>query len=153
MLQRIKNDIKEAMRNKDTELRGLLRLVIANADAIAKKDVKSIVDGVGRETTTEDIMLALQRQIKQTKDVINTINENGRDASKDEKEVQILMTYLPQQMSEEEVTELVNKIVSEIPEADRTPKARGRVMGALKEYKDVLDMKFAGGIAGKLLSA
>ena len=70
------------MRNKDTELRGLLRLVIANADAIAKKDVKAIVDGVGRETTTEDIMLALQRQIKQTKDVINTINENGRDASK-----------------------------------------------------------------------
>ena len=54
---------------------------------------------------------------------------------KDEKEVQILMTYLPQQMSEEEVTELVNKIVSEIPEADRTPKARGRVMELLKNTK------------------
>jgi len=145
MLQTIKNDIKAAMREKNNELKSILRMVMAKANDTAKADGD-------RDTSDADVMSAIQKQIKQNKDVIEIAKENGRDASKDEKEVEILMNYLPQQMTEEEIQTLVEGIVSELPEDKRNNKGRGIVMGKLKPYKDQLDMGKASQIAGKLLS-
>ena len=145
MLQTIKNDIKEAMRAKNNDLKNILRMVMAKANDTAKADGN-------RETTDEDVMSAIQKQIKQNKDVITLAKENDRDSDKDEREVEILMNYLPQQMSEEDIQTLVEGIVSELPEDKRNNKGRGIVMAKLRPYKDQLDMGKASQIAGKLLS-
>jgi len=145
MLQTIKNDIKEAMREKNNELKSILRMVMAKANDTAKADGN-------RETTDADVMSAIQKQIKQNKDVITLAKENDRDSDKDEREVEILMNYLPQQMSEEDIQTLVEGIVSELPEDKRNNKGRGIVMAKLRPYKDQLDMGKASQIAGKLLS-
>ena len=65
MLQTIKNDIKEAMREKNNELKSILRMVMAKANDTAKADGN-------RETTDADVMSAIQKQIKQNKRCYNS---------------------------------------------------------------------------------
>lgn len=145
MLIKINNDIKTAMREKNPQVRDLLRLIMAKANDIAKSDNQ-------RDVEDKDVMTAIHRQIKQNKDVISIAADNGRDTSKDEAEVTILMTYLPKQKSVEEVTEIISNIVSNLPEEKRNQKGRGLVMKELSQYKDVMDMKEASHIAGDLLN-
>ncbi len=149
MLARINTDIKKAMKDKNTIVRDLLRLIKARANDIAKDDTKRPLEE--RTANDADIMTAIHRQIKQNKDVILIASENGRDTDKDENEVEILMTYLPVQKTEDEVKEIVLGIISNLPEDKRNPKGRGLVMKELSQYKDVLDMKAAGNIAGDML--
>jgi len=144
MIKRINTDIKNAMRAKDVLLRDILKFVYGRAKDIAINDKQ-------RELTDADILLAIQRQIKQNKDVINIAKKNGRDFSKDQKEIDILMNYLPKQKTKEEILKIVSDIVNNLPEEQRNPKSRGLVMKELSTFKDVLDMKEAGNIAGELL--
>ena len=145
MLKKINEDIKSAMKNKETKVRNILRMVLAKAKDLAKSDKN-------REVTSEDIKNAIQKQIKQNKETISYSKEDGRDCSKEEKEVEILMSYLPKQKTKEEMQELVRSIIDTLPEDKRNPKGRGIVMKELSKYKDVVDMKEAGNFAATLLN-
>ena len=145
MLKKINEDIKSAMKNKETEVRNILRMVLAKAKDLAKSDKN-------REVTSEDVKNAIQKQIKQNKETISYSKEDGRDCSKEEKEIEILMSYLPKQKTKEEMQELVKSIVDTLPEDKRNLKGRGLVMKELSQYKDVIDMKEAGNFAATLLN-
>ena len=145
LIKTIQENIKTAMREKDANKRDILRMVITKAKEIAKRDNK-------RDVKDEDVLTGIQKQIKQNKETLEFIKQDGRDSSKIENEIEILSAYLPEQMSRDRMTELVRGIVSNIPEDQRNQKARGLVMKELSKYKDTLDMKEAGAFAATLLS-
>ena len=142
MLKRIQEDIKKAMKEKNTEVRNILRIIVAKAKDIAKNDRN-------REVTNEDVMTAIQRQIKQNKETISFAEKEARDTTKEEAEITVLMEYLPKQKTEEEIRELIVQIIETISEEG--PRARGKVMKELSKYKNEIDMKIASQIAGEFL--
>lgn len=145
MINKIKNDIKAAMRSKDIQKRDILRMIMARAKTIAKDDNQ-------RDVTDKDIFSSIQKQIKQNKETITHLKTEGRDISKESLEISILTEYLPKQMSESEMKNLVSSIIEDIPKDERTPKAKKIIMGKLSEYRDQLDMKEASNFASTLLS-
>ena len=144
MLKKINENIKTAMRNKKTAERNILRMVLSKAKLIAKNDND-------RELTDKDILVAIRKQIKQNKETIVCLIEGKRDTSKEDFEVEILSTYLPTQMSFDEMQKIVKKIVETIPEEDKNPKSKGLVMGKLSQYRDSIDMKEASKFADTFL--
>jgi uncharacterized protein YqeY len=142
MLQTIQNDIKTAMKNKNVEERNILRMIVSKAKDIAKNDGN-------RNTTSEDVMVAIQRQIKQNKETISFAEKENRDISKETQEIEILEKYLPTQKTDEEITKLIETILASTE--DRSPRVRGFVMKELSQYKNELDMKKASQILSSLL--
>jgi uncharacterized protein YqeY len=133
------------MKLREISKRDILRMVMAKAKDIAKKDKN-------REVTDLDLLSAIQKQIKQNKETLEFLKKDNRDCSEAENEIEILSTYLPEQMSKDRMAELVRGIVNNIPEDQRNQKARGIVMKELSKHKDTLDMKEAGAFAATLLS-
>lgn len=121
---RITDDMKAAMRAKDSERLTTIRGLLA---AIKQKEVdeRVVVDDVG-------VVAIVDKLIKQRKDSISQFNAGGRPdlAEKEQLELQILEPYLPQRMSAEEVQAAVSAIVSELGAAG--PGDMGRVMAAIK---------------------
>lgn len=135
---KILNDYKEAMKNKDTlksSVLSFLRAELMNV-AIAKK--KSRLDD-------NDIIAAIRKQIKERRDSIEQFTKGNRQdlADKETRELEILKTYLPPELS----TDALKKIIEDaivITQA-LSIKDMGRVM------KEVTD-KVAGQADGKLVS-
>jgi len=144
MLKEINKNIKQAMRDKNTVRRNILRMILSRAKLIAKNDKD-------RELTDEDIFTSIRKQIKQNKETIVCLKEGKRDFSQEEFEMEILSTYLPAQMSSAEMEKIVVGLIEEIPEEKRNLKSKGLIMGKLSQYKDSLDMKEAGNFANTLL--
>lgn len=146
MLKQINANIKTAMREKNNEVKDILRLILGKA-----KDIAIAREEGQREVTSEDVKTAIQKQIKQNKETIVVLKDNARDFSKEENEIAILMEYLPKQMSTEDMNTLVRSIVDKIPEEDRIPRAKGTIMKELAPYRDTIDMKEAGNFASTFL--
>ena len=121
--EKIDEDIKSAMKTRE-ELRlsalRMLKAAIGNAE-IAKK--KTLVD--------EDIISLLQTAVKQRKDSAEQFGAGNRPelAEKEKAEIKILEAYLPAQLGEQEVRELVAKAVADTGAAGA--KDIGKVMGKL----------------------
>jgi uncharacterized protein len=120
----ITEDMKTAMRAKDTERLGTIRLLLA---ACKQKEVDERVvldDGA--------VVALVDKLIKQRKDSISAFVEASRQdlADKEEAEMRVLQAYLPQRMSAEEVAAEVAAIVSEL--GAKGPGDMGKVMGAVK---------------------
>jgi len=144
MLKRINTEIKQAMREKNTVMRDILRMVVAKAKLTAKNEND-------REVTNEDILSTVRKQIKENKDSVDALKEAGRIFEKEVLEIEVLSEYLPAQMPAGEMQKIVTDIVSGIPEDKRNMKSKGIVMGKLSKYRDSLDMKEAGNFADTLL--
>lgn len=137
----IKEDIKNAMKQNDSFSRDILRFVLSKANSIAKEDKN-------RELEEKDILVAIQRQIKQNKEVIEIYKKEHKDFSKEEKEISILIEYLPKQKTEEEMKTIILNIIDSV---EKSPKSKGLVMKELAKYKDEMDMKRAGEIVNEML--
>jgi len=124
--QQLKEDLKKAMLAKDSETTSVLRMVIS---AVGYFEIQK--GGAGYEASDEDVLQVLQREAKQRKDSIEQFRNGGREelAAKEEKELQMLQAYLPQQMSEEEITNLVEEAITQTGAS--SPQDMGKVMGAL----------------------
>lgn len=125
----ITEDMKTAMRAKDSERLGTIRLLLA---AMKQKEVdeRVVLDDVA-------VVAIVDKLIKQRKDSIAAyVSANRQDlADKEEAELKVLQTYLPQRMSVEEVLAEVKAIVAELgAELGRTvgPGDMGKVMGVVK---------------------
>jgi len=133
--QKILEDLKSAMKAGETEKRDVLRML----DSMIK-NVE--IEKMKRETglTDEESMEVVSRAVKQRKDAIAQYEEGGRPelAEKEKKEMEILMTYLPAQMSEEKVREAVAQIIAESGATSKadTGKVMGQAMGKLKGQAD-----------------
>jgi len=87
--------------------------------------------GAGYEATDEDVMDVIGREIKKRRESIEMYEKGGRQelADKEKLELEILQTYLPEQMTEEEVQVLVNEAITQT--GAKTMQDMGKVMGAL----------------------
>jgi uncharacterized protein len=125
----ITEDMKTAMRAKDAERLGTIRLLLA---AIKQKEVDERV-------TLDDagVVAVVDKLLKQRKDSITAFEQAGRDdlAAKEKSEAEVLQTYLPARLSVEEVTAAVQALVAQVTvELGRAPGAAdmGKLMGAAK---------------------
>jgi len=123
--EQITEDMKTAMRAKDSERLGTIRLLQA---AIKQKEVD---ERVALEDDSA-IVAIVDKLIKQRKDSIAAFEGAGRQdlADKEKSELVVLQAYLPERMSAEEVTAAVKAIVAELGAAG--PGDMGKVMGAVK---------------------
>ena len=120
----VTEDMKNAMRAKDSERLGTIRLLLAAAKQ-KEVDERVVVDDV--------MMIAIvDKLIKQRKDSVAafTLAERMDLADKESSEIKVLEAYLPQRLSAEEVLAEVRAIVAELGASG--PGDMGKVMGAVK---------------------
>lgn len=129
----INQDLKNAMLAKDELKTSVIRMLKAEL-------MKIETDGSGREINEGIIQDSAKRLIKQRKDSAEQFKKGGRPelAEKEENEVKILMTYLPEQMSEEELTKIIKDTMLEtgISEKSGMGKLMGALMGKVKGKAD-----------------
>jgi uncharacterized protein YqeY len=120
----IKDDIKTAMKAKDVQKRDALRLL--------DSALKQIEVDERKELTDEDVMAIIAKQIKQRNDAATQYRDAGRDdlLEKELAEIAIYETYLPAQLSDEELAEALKAIIAEV--GAESMKDMGKVMGAAK---------------------
>lgn len=143
---RINNDIKEAMKAKDqARLRGVR--AVKSAILLLK------TDGSGNEIDESAEIKMLQKLIKQRQDSYDIyVKQNRVDLATIEKEeIDVIMQYLPKQLSSEELELGIKKIISDIGASGI--KDMGKVMGiASKEFEGKADGKTISGIVKNLLA-
>jgi uncharacterized protein len=122
--ERITEDMKAAMRAKDAERLGTIRLLTA---AMKQKEVDERV-----ELDDTAVIGILDKMLKQRKDSIEAFEKAGRQdlADKEKAEVAVLQAYLPARLSAEEINAQVKAIVAEL--GAKGPGDMGKVMGAVK---------------------
>ena len=122
--EQITEDMKAAMRAKDSERLGTIRLLTA---AMKQKEVDERV-----ELDDAMVVAIVDKLVKQRKDSIAAFEQGGRAdlAAQEAAEMAVLQTYLPQRLSADEVAAEVRAIVAELGAAG--PGDMGRVMGAVK---------------------
>ncbi len=120
MREKILNDIKEAMKSKDKELLNVLRMVkgAAQLEEINKK----------RELNDEEMTAIVSKQIKTRKETISDLEKANRPdlIEQNNLEISILSKYMPEMMSEEEITRIVKEVISNV---NPNPNEIGKVMG------------------------
>lgn len=120
----ITEDMKTAMRAKDSERLGTIRLLLA---ALKQKEVdeRVVLDDVA-------VVAIVDKLIKQRKDSIAAFEQAARQdlADKEKSELLVLQAYLPERMSAEETLAAVRAIVAELGASG--PGDMGKVMGAVK---------------------
>ena len=122
--ERITEDMKAAMRAKDAERLGTIRLLTA---AMKQKEVDERV-----ELDDVAVIGIVDKMLKQRKDSIEAFEKAGRQdlADKEKAEVTVLQTYLPARLSGDEIAAEVKAIVAEL--GAKGPGDMGKVMGAVK---------------------
>jgi len=141
--QKLQEELKQAMLAKDELKTSVLRLLLSSINYYEIEKGKA-----GYEATDEDILTVIQREIKQRKDSIEHFESAGRQelVDKETKELEILQSYMPEQMGEEEVKNIVEQTISEVGAA--SIQEMGKVMGALTpKLKGKADM----GMVSKLV--
>ena len=121
----ITDDMKAAMRAKDTERLGTIRLLTA---AMKQKEVDERV-----ELDDAAVVGIVDKLIKQRKDSIDAFQKAGRQdlADKEAAETKVLQAYLPARLSADEVATEIKAIVAEL--GAKGPGDMGKVMGAAKQ--------------------
>ena len=106
--ERINNDLKEAMKSKDSFRVSVIRMV-KGAMQLAKPNPRE-------ELTDDDVITVISKQIKMRNDSIKEFEAAGRSdlVEQNKKEIEILNTYMPKQLSEEELTEIIDKVFEEV---------------------------------------
>ena len=123
--ERITEDMKAAMRAKEAERLGAIRMLTA---AIKQKEVDERV-----ELDDAGVVAIVDKLLKQRKDSIEAFEKAGRQdlADKEKSEVAVLQAYLPARLSADEVAAEVKAIVAEV--GAKGPGDMGKVMGAAKQ--------------------
>ena len=136
MKNRLNTDLKSAMKEKDT-----LRL---NAIRLVKKYIQELETSVGHngEATDAEIMKIISKLVKQGRDSADQYKNAGRTDLYDEEMAQVLVleSYLPKQMTDDEIAVEVDKVMSETGSTN---------MGVLMKE---LNMRLAGRADGKTIS-
>lgn len=124
LISDIKNDLKQAMLDKQDLVRDTIRMFLSEVQRFEIDNKEDVDDAKALQI--------INKMIKQRNDSISQFRDGGRDdlAEKEQKEVDILSKYKPQQLSEEEIT---SKVVEAIKESDAdSMQDIGKVMGLLK---------------------
>ncbi|MEO7294873.1 MAG: GatB/YqeY domain-containing protein [Candidatus Limnocylindria bacterium] len=142
---RIESAMRDAMRARDGQRTQTLRMVMAAAH--------NVKIARGRELTDEDVVDVLTRQVKQRRESIAMFRDAGREekAAAEEAEAAILAEFLPQQLTEDEVTSLVRAAIAETGASSTAD--LGRVMGRVSpQTKGRADGRLVSEVVRRLLA-
>ncbi len=145
LLERIDNDLKKAIKEKDSLRLSCLRML--------KTSIKKVQVEKGRELKDEEIIKVIQSLIKKGKEAAENFRKGGREdlAEKEEKEVSIFSEYLPEQLSPEQIENIVREAIAEVNATGL--KDLGKVMKvAMAKVAGRAQGKDVSEIAKKLLS-
>ena len=133
-------DLKKAMLAKDEKSLRSLRAI--KAALIQAKTA----EGAGGKVSEEEETKLLQKLVKQRKDSLEIYEKQGRNdlAIKEKEEIEVIETFLPKQLSEEELREALTRIIAETGAS--SPADMGKVMGAANK-------QLAGKADGKTIAA
>jgi uncharacterized protein YqeY len=122
--QRIDSDMKDAMRAKDKERLGTVRLILA---AIKQREVD---ERIALDDT--QVLAVLEKMVKQRRDSISQFEAAGRTdlADKEKSELTLIQTYMPAQLSEAEIDTIIDQAIA--ASGATSAKDMGKVMGPLK---------------------
>lgn len=122
--QQINEDMKSAMRAKETARLGAIRLLLA---AMKQREVDERI-----ELTDADVVAIIEKMLKQRRDSISQYKAANRQDLVDveEFEVSVLQTYMPQQLSEAEIAAAIAEAIAATGAAG--PQDMGKVMGVVK---------------------
>ncbi len=150
MREQLNQALKDKMREKDSNAVSTLRLILA---ALKDRDIaarsKGEMDGIG----DSDILQMLQTMVKQRRDSIQMYEQGGRAelAAKEQAEIDVIETFLPKQMNEEEMKEAISTLIEELGASSL--KDMGNVMGAMRErFAGQMDFGKASGLVKALLA-
>ena len=148
--EKINNEYKTALKSKDKIKISTYRLILSG---IKDLDISNRSGPNKKETDDEEIKKLLKKMIKQRNESVEIYKKNKReDLLKIEQgEIDLLSTYLPKQLSEEETKKICSEIITKV--GAQTIKDMGKVMGELKKnYSDSIDFSKAGSMLKELLN-
>ena len=148
--EKINDEYKTALKSKDKNKISTYRLILSG---IKDLDISNRSGPNKKETDDEDIKKLLKKMIKQRNESVEIYKKNRReDLLKIEQgEIDLLSTYLPEQLSEEETKKICSEIISKV--GAQSIKDMGKVMGELKKnYSDSIDFSKAGLMLKELLN-
>ncbi|MFA7083846.1 MAG: GatB/YqeY domain-containing protein [Arcobacteraceae bacterium] len=144
LIEQLKNDLKEAMRAKDILKRDTIRAI--------NTMIKQVEVDERKELNDEDVIKLIQRGIKQREEAASQYKDAGRDdlVQKELEQVEVFKSYLPQQLSDEELENRMKIIIQDVGAASM--KDMGKVMGvASKTLAGAADGKRINEMVKKLL--
>ncbi|MDQ0351064.1 uncharacterized protein YqeY [Alkalibacillus filiformis] len=123
LLDRLNEDMKQAMRNKEKEKLTVIRAIKSSLqnEAIKKNE----------ELTEDDELQVLTREVKQRKDSLQEFKAASREdlVEKTERELALIETYLPKQLSDEELHQIIEETIQEVGATAK--QQMGQVMSAV----------------------
>ncbi len=140
--QQLREELKQSMLAKDELKTSVLRLLLS---ALNYYEIQK--GGAGYEASEEDVLTVIQKEAKQRNDSIEQFRNAGRQdlVDKEQKELELLQAYLPEQMSEDEVKSIVEQTITET--GATSMQDMGKLMGALNgKLKGKADMGMISGI-------
>ena len=135
LLERLNSDMKQAMKNKEKDKLAVIRLIKA---AIQNESIK-----VGHDLSEEEELTVLSRDVKQRKDSLHEFEKAGREdlVDKIRTELKYVELYMPEQLSEEELSKIVNQAIADTGASSKAemgkvmsvimPKVKGKADGSL----------------------
>ena len=148
--EKIETDYKSALKAKDKNKISTYRLILSG---IKDLDISNRSQVDKKETDDEDVKKLLKKMIKQRTESIEMYKKNNRNDLQEveEKEVEVISQYLPQQLSDEDIRKLCSEIINYT--AASSIKDMGKVMGELKKNNaDTIDFSKAGAMIKELLN-
>ena len=145
LLSSIQEEVKTALKSGEKFRASTLRLIVSALKLEEKNKAKALTDNEALEILT--------KMIKQRKDSISQFETANRMelAQKEKDEIEIIQNYLPEQLSEEELSVLIKEVIKEINA--ESIKDMGKVMGILKpKITGKADAGIASGLVKKHLS-
>lgn len=124
----LRSDLTSAMKARDQLRSSTLRMVltaVTNAEVAGKEAV---------ELSDEQVLGVLTSEAKKRREAATAFDDAGRteQAAQERAELEVLTTYLPEQLDEAQVVDLVRETIAGLGVGDEGAKAMGRVMGALQ---------------------
>jgi len=135
LLERLNSDMKQAMKNKEKDKLTVIRMIKASLQNEAIK--------LGHDLTEDDELTVLSREVKQRKDSLHEFDKAGREDLVEKLRTELLYVeeYMPKQLTEEELTEIVKEAISETGASSKAemgkvmsvlmPKVKGKADGSL----------------------
>ncbi len=124
MKEQLLQDLKEAMKNKDTLMKDTITMLRAAILQVEKDNLKTLND--------DEICGIVAKEVKKRKESVTEYENAGRQDIADnlKREIEILSKYLPEQLSEEEIAKMVEEAIAE--SGATSPRDMGKVMGILR---------------------
>lgn len=133
--ERLSEDMKQAMKAKEKVRLSVIRMV---RSAVKNKEIES-----GTPLPDEEILNVIQKELKQRRDSLQAFESAGRSdlIQEAQAEIEVLIAYLPAQLSEEDVRRLAEEVIAEVGATNKAdmgkvmaglmPKVRGKADGKL----------------------